>query len=152
MARACYSVVLDHSADAVWAHIRSFGDYAWSGVSGETVIEDGKSGDQVGAIRRVVTSAGEIRQRLLAFSDVDRSYTYQFVGPASIPVNDYQATIHVVPVVEDDRTFVEWWATFDCAAEEVQRWRHHLEHEGFAKWLRALRAEMGHPRSDSAPA
>jgi len=152
VARAYYSVVLDHPADAVWAYIRSFGAYAWSGVSGETIIEGGKSGDQVGAVRRVATSAGEIRQRLLAFSDVDRSYTYEFVGPASIPVSDYQATIHVVPVLEDDRAFVEWWATFDCAAEEVRRWQLHLEHEGFAKWLSALRAQMARGRSDSVPA
>lgn len=150
MARAYYSVVLDHPADAVWEHIRSFGVYAWSGVSAETVIEDGKSGDQVGAIRRVATSGGEIRQRLLAFSDVERSYTYEFVGPASVPVNDYQATIRVLPVLEDDRAFVEWWATFDCAADDVQRWRYHLEREGFAKWLTALRAQMARGHSDSA--
>ena len=152
MARAYYSVVLDHPADAVWAHIRSFGSYAWSGVSAETLIEDGKSGDQVGAIRRVATSAGEIRQRLVAFSDVERSYTYRFVGPASIPVSDYQATIRVVPVLENDQAFVEWWATFDCAAGDVRRWRHHLEYEGFAKWLSALRAQMAHGCSHSAPA
>jgi Polyketide cyclase / dehydrase and lipid transport len=151
VATAYYSVVLDHPADAVWAHIRSFGAYAWSGVAGETVIEDGKSGDQVGAIRRVATSAGEIRQRLMAFSDRRRSYSYDFVGPASIPVSDYQATIRVVPVVEGDRAFVEWWATFDCTAEDVPRWRNHLVHEGFAKWLSALRAQMASRRTDRAP-
>lgn len=152
MAKAYYSMVLDHPADAVWAHIRSFGAYAWSGVSGETVIEDGKSGDQVGAIRRVATSGGEIRQRLLAFSDINRSYSYEFVGPASIPVSDYQATIRVVPVVEGDRAFVEWWATFDCRAGEVPRWRHQLQHDGFARWLSSLRAQMCSARHDSAPA
>ena len=142
MARAYYSVVLDHPADAVWAHIRSFGAYAWAGVTGETVIEDGKSGDQVGAIRRVATNAGEIRQRLLAFSDMQRSYSYEFVGPASIPVSDYQATIRVLPVVEGDRAFVEWWATFDSTAGDVRRWQNQLVHEGFAKWLSSLRAQM----------
>jgi hypothetical protein len=142
VATAYYSVVLDHPGDVVWAHIRSFGAYAWSGVTGETVIEDGKSGDQVGAIRRVATSAGEIRQRLLAFSDIHRSYSYEFVGPASIPVSDYQATIRVVPVVEGDRAFVEWWATFDGTDGDVQRWRNHLVREGFAKWLSSLRAQL----------
>lgn len=150
MAKAYYSVVLDHSADAVWTQIRSFGAYAWSGVNGETVIEDGKSGEQVGAIRHVTTPAGAIRQRLLAFSDIDRSYSYEFVGPASIPVSEYRATIRVVPVVEDDRAFVEWWATFDCAPDDMARWRHHLEREGFAQWLGSLCRQMGQGHRNDA--
>lgn len=108
MARVYYSVVLDRPADAVSANIRLFGAYAWSGVTAETVIEDRKSGDQLGAIRRVATSGGEIRQRLLLFSDIHRSYSYEFVGPASVPVSDYQATIRVIPVADGDRAFVEW--------------------------------------------
>ena len=39
MAKSFYSMVLDHSADEVWAFIRSFGDYAWAGVESETIIE-----------------------------------------------------------------------------------------------------------------
>ena len=69
----------------------------------------------------------------------NKSYTHQFEDPASIPANYYQATIQVVPMLEADRAYVEWWATFDCAAEDVRRWRHHLEHEGFANWLSAPR-------------
>lgn len=45
MAHAFYSIVLDHPADAVWAVIRPFDHYAWAGVEGATVIEDGKAGD-----------------------------------------------------------------------------------------------------------
>jgi hypothetical protein len=54
--RAYLSVVRAHPADALWAHIRSFGAYASSGLSGESVVEDAKSGDQVGEIRRVATT------------------------------------------------------------------------------------------------
>ena len=46
MAKSFYSMVLDHSADAVWSFIRSFGGYAWAGVESETVIEGGKAGDR----------------------------------------------------------------------------------------------------------
>ena len=53
MARSYYSTVLDHSADEVWAVIRPFDHYAWAGVPSETVIEEGKRGDQVSAVRRV---------------------------------------------------------------------------------------------------
>jgi len=79
-----------------------------------------------------------IRQILLAHSDVDRSYSYAFSGAAPFPVRDYTASIRVVPVMADGRSFVEWWATFDCAAEERDKWVNHFEQEGFAKWLAAL--------------
>ena len=142
MAKSYYSVVLDHPADEVWAVIRQFDHYAWAGVPAETTIEEGKAGDQVGAIRRVSTGDKIIRQILLSHSDLERSYTYALCDPPPFPVRNYVATIRVVPVVEDGRAFVEWWATFDCAADEYDRWTRYFEKDGFAKWLSALRAFM----------
>ena len=84
MAEAFYSVVLDHPAEAVWATIRPFGHYAWAGVEAETTIEDGKIDDQVGAVRHVAMPGRAIRQKLLAHSDLERSYTYSFCEPAPV--------------------------------------------------------------------
>jgi Polyketide cyclase / dehydrase and lipid transport len=142
MAKSYYSIVLDHPAEDVWAVIRPFDHYAWAGVESDTIIEDGKSGDQVGAVRRVPAGANVLRQLLLAHSDAERSYTYSFCGTAPFPVRDYRATLRVSPVVADNRSFVEWWATFDCAAEERDKWVVHFEQQGFAKWLGALRQFM----------
>ncbi len=142
MATAYYSIVLDQPADDVWAAIRPFDHYAWAGVEADTTIEDGKAGDQVGAIRRVRSGGGLIRQQLLAHSDVERLYTYQLCEPAPFPVRDYQATIRVRPVVESGGAFVEWSASFDCATDERERWIGHFENDGFAKWLAALRGFM----------
>ena len=142
MARSYYSMVIDRPADEVWAVIRPFGHYAWAGVPSETVIEDGKAGDQVSAVRRVSLRDKTIRQALLAHSDVDRSYTYALLDPSPFPVRDYVATIRVTPIVEHDMAFVEWWATFECAAEEGEHWTRYFEREGFAKWLGALREFM----------
>ncbi|MBV8779004.1 MAG: SRPBCC family protein, partial [Alphaproteobacteria bacterium] len=72
MATAYYSIVLDKPAEAVWRTIRAFDHYGWAGVVGETIIEDGKAGDQVGAIRCFTGADRTIRQRLLAHSDRDR--------------------------------------------------------------------------------
>src|ERR1051325_11780291 len=96
MAKSYYSMVLDHPADEVWAVLRPFDHYAWAGVESETVIEDGKMGDQVGAVRRVTYGGNVIRQALLAHSDVERCYTYEFCGAPPFPVRDYVATIRVV--------------------------------------------------------
>jgi hypothetical protein len=147
MATSYYSIVLDHPADQVWAVIRPFDHYAWAGVPGETVIEDGKAGDQIGAVRRFSAGERSLRQVLLAHSDIERSYTYAFCGDAPFPVRDYVATIRVVPVVADNRAFVEWRATFDCAADERDKWVKHFEQEGFAKWLAALAAFMRNKRA-----
>jgi Polyketide cyclase / dehydrase and lipid transport len=142
MAMAYYSIVLDYSSEAVWRTIRPFDHYAWAGVEGETIIEGGKAGDQIGAIRRVATSNGVIRQSLVAHSDLERTYSYRFVGPPPFPVVDYLAALRVRPVVADDRAFVEWSATFDCAPEERTHWVDYFERQGFAKWLSALDAHM----------
>ena len=142
MAKAFYSVVLDHPASAVWAVIRSFGHYTWAGVVGETTIEDGKAGDQVGAIRRFEGGGKIIRQVLLAHSDVDRSYTYAFCDPSALAVRNYVATIRITPVVETGKAFIEWSAEFDCEAGETDHWIGYFEKEGFAKWLGALRQFM----------
>lgn len=151
MAKSYYSIVLDHPADQVWAVIRPFDHYAWAGVDGTTVIEDGKVGDQVGAVRRFAAGGNVIRQTLLAHSDVERSYTYRFCGSSPFPVRDYEATLRISPVAADGRSFVEWWATFDCAAEERDRWVEYFAHQGFAKWLGALQQFMAHAAANAAP-
>ncbi len=142
MARSYSSLVLDHPATEVWRVIRPFDHYAWAGVESTTTIEDHKSGDQVGAVRRVSFGENVIRQRLLAHSDIERSYSYCFCGTAPFPVQDYEATLRVSPVTADNRSFVEWWATFDCAADERDKWVKHFELQGFANWLAALRHFM----------
>jgi polyketide cyclase/dehydrase/lipid transport protein len=142
VAKAFYSVVLDHSADEVWAVIRPFGHYAWAGVEGEVIVEEGKADDQVGAVRRISMGGNVRRQKLLKHSDLDRSYTFCFVGPAPFPIHDYEATIRVTPVAETGQAFVEFFSTFDCALEERSRWVSYLEKEGYAKWLGALRRFM----------
>lgn len=146
MAQAFYSIVLDHPAEAVWRVIRAFDHYGWAGVEGETVIEDGKAGDQVGAVRRFTNAGGTIRQVLLAHSDLERCYSYAFRDHTPFPVRDYVATLRVVPVVADNRAFVVWSATFDCALEERERWIEHFEQQGFAKWLGGLSRFMAAER------
>ena len=142
MAKAYYSTVLDHSADSVWSVIRMFDHYSWAGVEAETIIEDGRKGDQVASVRRITYEGTVRRQILLAHSDVDRSYTYAICGEPPVPVQDFQATIRVTPVTESGQAFIEWWATFDCAADDRARMIEFFERKGFAVWLGALRSCM----------
>jgi hypothetical protein len=109
MAKAYYSTVFEQPAPDVWKIVRDFNNYpVWVGGAGESQIEDGKSGDTVGAIRSVLYQEKRIRQRLLAQSDVERSQTYEFCGPASLPMTGFQATLRITPIVDGNRAFVEW--------------------------------------------
>ena len=143
MARAYYSTVFEQSARDIWQIIRDFNNYpVWVGGAGESGIEDGKSGDAVGAIRNVLYQGRQIRQRLLAQSDIERSQTYEFCEAPTLPMTDFRATLRVTPVTDGDRAFVEWWADFDCEAarrceltETLRGW--------FGKWLESLRQSMG---------
>src|SRR5262249_60435632 len=111
--RLSRGVVLVHCADGVWSVFRLFDDYAWAGVAGETIIENGRKGDQVGSIRRFSDGSTTLRQILLAPSDKERCYSYAFCDAPPVPGQHYAATIRVSPVVETSQAVVEWWATFD---------------------------------------
>jgi hypothetical protein len=62
MTTAYYSTVLEHPLGTVWSLIRDFNNYPAyiDGVS-ESVIEDDKRGDEVGAVRRFCYRGNWIR-------------------------------------------------------------------------------------------
>lgn len=142
MARSYYSTVFEQSANEVWSVIRDFNNYTvWVEGTSESYIEEGKSGDAVGAIRNVHIGSANIRQKLLAHSDLNRSQTYEFCPPIPYPLRNYEATLRVTPIVDGNRAFIEWWATFDCAAEEYDHWTVFFANS-FKKWLESLRAHL----------
>ena len=142
MAKSYYSTVFAQPADTVWSVIRDFNNYpVWVDGAGESEIEAGKSGDTVGAIRNVLYNGNRRRQKLLALSDVDRLQTYAFEGETPLPVQNFQATLRVTPVIDGDRAFVEWWTTFDCEADKHDE-RIAFFRDAFAGWLESLRRHM----------
>jgi Polyketide cyclase / dehydrase and lipid transport len=142
MTTSYYSTVFDQSADQVWAMIRDFNNYpVWVDGAGESRIDDGRSGDAVGAVRNVLYQGNRIRQRLLALSDVERSQTYAFEGTPPAPLFAYQATLRVTPIVDGDRAFVEWEASFDCDANRREELATFYS-KAFATWLGSLRRAL----------
>lgn len=132
MARAYFSSVLDQPPDEVWNLIRDFNNYPRyiEGVT-ESVIEDGKRGDEVGAVRRFRYHDSWLRQRLTGHSDADRCFAYAGMEPFEFPEApgaqapspiDYQGTLRLSPIVDGDRTFVEWFVDFEAEAEDRERW------------------------------
>jgi len=147
MAKAYYSTVFEASAADVWQIVRDFHNYpVWVDGAGTSEIEGGKSGDTVGAIRNVLYQGRRIRQRLVAQSDVERTQVYEFVGPVYRPITDFQATIRITPIVDGDRSFVEWWATFGCEPAQRHEQTTSLQ-TAFATWLGSLRRAVAGSKS-----
>ena len=144
MAKSYYSTIFEQTAEQVWAVIGDFGNYTWAGTVSESHIEEGKSGKEVGAVRRARLGDTNIyhRQRLLAYSDLTRSYTYEFCEPFPYPVRNCVITLRVTPVIDGNRAFVEWWGTFDCEPSEYEHWTVYFAHEVWAKLLESLKRRL----------
>ncbi|MBP5858357.1 SRPBCC family protein [Marivibrio halodurans] len=116
MVKLVRSTVIDAPVDAVWAAIRDFNSHKfWHPAIADSVIEDGRAGDEVGCVRRFILSDGEsvLRERLLALDDRERSFTYCLTD-APIPLDGYVATVRLRPVSDGDRTFWDWRSEFTC--------------------------------------
>ncbi len=142
MSKSYYSTIFERPVDDVWGAIRDFNNYPlWVDGAGESEIEAGKSGDSVGAVRNVLYNGIRRRQKLLVLSDIDRTQTYNFVSEAPIHTRNFQATLRVTPVIDGDRAFVEWWATFDCDLDRSEE-RVEFFRGAFANWLESLRRHL----------
>ncbi|MBA2403088.1 MAG: SRPBCC family protein [Bradyrhizobium sp.] len=127
MTTAYYSTVLNHPLETVWELIRDFNNYpAYIDGVTESMIEDDRGGDEVGAVRRFCYLGTWIKQRLA------HSLTYAGIEPLPFPADllpdapaptRYEGTMHLLPVVEGNRTFIEWKVQLDTAPQDADRWR-----------------------------
>ena len=118
MAEVYTSSIINAPADRVWARIRDFNALpAWHPLIAESRIEGGAPSDKVGCVRDFrLKDGGRIREKLLALSDYDFSCSYSILE-SPMGVENYVATLKLTPVTDGNRTFAEWSAEFDCAAE-----------------------------------
>jgi len=139
MAKVYVSGVIDAPVDAVWAYARDFNGHGESHpLIAESHVEEGRPSDQVGCVRNfTLTNGGHLRERLLAFSDLDRRFTYNILE-SPMPIQNYVATFGVKPITEGERTFAEWMAEFDVAPEDEARIRQQVGRDTFAAGILAL--------------
>jgi hypothetical protein len=118
MAKVYASSVIPAPPGAVWALVRDFNALPdWTGFVAESRIEQSSSADRVGCIRNFrLKSGGRIRERMLALSDYEMSCTYSILE-SPMGVENYIATLRLIPITESDQTFAEWSAEFDAAPE-----------------------------------
>lgn len=142
--QAYASTVIPAGVDSVWAIVRRFGALdQWHGAIADCAMEHGAPGDQVGAVRAFhLTDGTLVKERLVALDDANRTLTYNFVVPA-FPIDNYLAAMHVAPVTDSGRTFVEWMATFDQSAAITEDYSEIISAAVFAVGLEGLARHVG---------
>jgi len=106
MANVKIEAELAASPAAVWEIVRDFGDVVrWS--PGITSCE--LDGAGVGAVRTIKLGDIVIRERLEAFDDVGRSFSYSIVE-APLPLQNYLATFAVAAAADGSK--ITWSSTF----------------------------------------
>ena len=114
------STIIDAPVDRVWSILRDFnGHDRWHPAVERSVLEAGYRTDQVGAVRNFVLTTGEtVRERLLSFSETDRSFRYAIVE-SGIPLRNYVADLFLKPVTDGDQTFWSWQSRFDAPPDQA---------------------------------
>ena len=117
MVKIAKSTIIDAPADAVWAVLRDFnGHDRWHPVVRTSAIERGHPADRIGCVRRFVLADGsELREQLLALSDLEQCFSYCLLD-TPIPLFNYVAHVRLTPVTDGDRTFWQWDSRFDTPA------------------------------------
>ena len=148
MAKVYVSGIIALPVGKVWALARDFnGHHAWHPLIAESRIEDDLPSDRVGCVRNFTLSDGaHLRERLLSFSDLERSFTYNIID-SPLPIRNYLATFSCKPVTEGDKTFVEWCAEFDVAEADEARLVEQVGRKTFAAGIAALAKALGAPDS-----
>ena len=146
MTRVYVSGIINLPVEKVWAYARDFnGHHEWHPVIAESYIEEGKRNDQPGAIRNFkLADGGQLRETLLSFSDLDRSFTYDIIS-SPMPLRNYVATFTCTPVTEGNKTFVEWQADFDTLPEHEAGLQEKIGRNTFAVGIAALAKKLGAP-------
>jgi len=118
MAKVEVSETVAAPAAKVWDIFRDFGGVAkWGGPALQSCTVEGSG---VGAVRQIGLPGGlSIAERLEAFDDEGRSFSYAIVEKSPIPVKNYLSTVKVVET-GPNHCRVDWSSSFepDGASEE----------------------------------
>ncbi len=119
MAHVQRSRVIDAPFEQVWRTLRDFnGLTQWHPAIAGSVIEGGGPADAVGCVRHLTLGDGaEIREQLVALSDLDYRYQYRILE-SPLPITNYLASVTLRPVTHGDQSHVDWAAQFDVGTDD----------------------------------
>lgn len=147
MARAYASAIIRSPIETVWGIIRDFNGLPnWAPGIARSKIEDGLDADVVGCVRSFHLKDGtHVRERLLSLDDARHAFTYNFETPA-FPIENYRATIRLMPVTHSDSTFAEWEADFDEHPGDEGKYVKFISKHVFEAGWKSLKAKIKRER------
>jgi hypothetical protein len=116
------STILDAPTQRVWEVLRDFnGHDRWHPAVTTSQIERAQTSDKIGCIRRFKLKDGsELREQLLALSDIEQTFSYCLLD-TPIPMFNYVAHVRLLPVTDGDRTFWGWESRFTTRPADAER-------------------------------
>ncbi len=144
MTQVYQSTIISAPAGIVWSTIRDFNALPiWHSLITESHIEDNMPSDQVGCIRNFKLQDGNlIRERLLALSDFDLSFSYSILE-SPMALTNYIASMSLRPVTENDSTFIDWVAEFDCQKTDEADLVQLISQDVFVAGFNSLKRTLG---------
>ena len=144
MTKVYVSSVINAPAAEVWRVVRDFNALpSWTPFVADSRIEQNMPSDQIGCIRNFrLKDGGLIRERLLALSDYDLSYTYSILE-SPMGVENYVSSLSLTPITDGDATFAAWQAEFDCAPEREDALIRQIGVNVFQAGFNTLKARFG---------
>lgn len=109
-----FSAVLDSDTGHAWSVLKKFGEiHKWHPSIVESSIEDNQPDGLVGCVRKLTLADGAVvRERLLTVDDRNLTLCYRF-EEAPLPLDNYFATVRLVSLTGQSKTFINWSASFD---------------------------------------
>ncbi|MCR3713747.1 SRPBCC family protein [Citrobacter freundii] len=114
MANVNYNALIDVDSSQVWQTLKAFGDISqWHPAIVQSSISDDKSDGVPGCIRTLSLTDGTVLlEKLLSMDDHNLQFSYCF-EESPLPVDNYIATIKVIPISGKKQAAILWSATFD---------------------------------------
>jgi Polyketide cyclase / dehydrase and lipid transport len=137
------STIIDAPTDQVWAVLRDFnGHDRWHPVVATSAIERSQPADRIGCVRRFKLADGsELREQLLALSDLEQSFSYCLLD-TPIPMFNYVAHVRLLPVTDGDRTFWHWESRFTTRPGDEKRLTEMVGEEIYQAGFEAIRKHL----------
>jgi hypothetical protein len=124
--------------------LRDFnGHDRWHPEVASSGIERAQSSDRVGCVRRFKLKDGsELREQLLALSDLEQSFSYCLLD-TPIPMFNYVAHVRLLPVTDGDRTFWHWESRFTARPAEAAQLTAMVGEQIYQAGFEAIRRHLG---------
>ena len=137
------STIIDAPTEAVWEVLRDFnGHDRWHPAVATSSIERSQSSDKIGCVRRFRLKDGsELREQLMALSDLEQSFSYCLLD-TPIQLFNYVAHVRLLPVTDGDRTFWHWESRFTTRPEQAEALTRMVAEDIYQTGFDAIRAHL----------